>query len=262
MRQELGAGAGGGGRVYCRSRIPRRSHRWTTADAAYRRRDRRASRGHPPHRQHHIWEKESALNEPDIGASAAPHAPRPAAHAARVGRRHAGSGWSTSSGWPSWQPAGPSRWECPTRSGTAGFARSGCTMRCGTRRRRSWPSGPPARPGPPELWHGPASAAHAKAAGRDRPGRARRGAVSLVGPRRVGHGGADPLLRRLPRSGAPLRPRAPAPSWPSVCRKTRVACSAKSPAPDSSIIVKTGWPILDPTVRFWNSLVAAGSGSR
>ncbi len=26
--------------------------------------------------------------------------------------------------------------------------------------------------------------------------------------------------------------------------------------------VKTGWPILDPTVRFWNSLAAAGSGSR
>jgi hypothetical protein len=26
-------------------------------------------------------------------------------------------------------------------------------------------------------------------------------------------------------------------------------------------LIKTGWPILDPTVRFWNSL-AAGSGSR
>jgi hypothetical protein len=27
-------------------------------------------------------------------------------------------------------------------------------------------------------------------------------------------------------------------------------------------LVKTGWPILDPTARFWNSLVVAGSGSR
>ena len=26
--------------------------------------------------------------------------------------------------------------------------------------------------------------------------------------------------------------------------------------------VKSGWPLLDPTVRFWNSLVATGAGSR
>jgi hypothetical protein len=27
-------------------------------------------------------------------------------------------------------------------------------------------------------------------------------------------------------------------------------------------LIKSGWPILDPTVRFWNSLAVAGSGSR
>jgi HD superfamily phosphohydrolase YqeK len=27
-------------------------------------------------------------------------------------------------------------------------------------------------------------------------------------------------------------------------------------------LIKAGWPILDPTARFWNSLVVAGSGSR
>jgi HD superfamily phosphohydrolase YqeK len=27
-------------------------------------------------------------------------------------------------------------------------------------------------------------------------------------------------------------------------------------------IVESGWPILDPTLRFWNSLVAAGASSR
>jgi HD superfamily phosphohydrolase YqeK len=27
-------------------------------------------------------------------------------------------------------------------------------------------------------------------------------------------------------------------------------------------IVESGWPILDPTLRFWNSLVGAGAGSR
>jgi HD superfamily phosphohydrolase YqeK len=26
-------------------------------------------------------------------------------------------------------------------------------------------------------------------------------------------------------------------------------------------IVEAGWPLLEPTVRFWNSLVAAGAGS-
>jgi HD superfamily phosphohydrolase YqeK len=26
--------------------------------------------------------------------------------------------------------------------------------------------------------------------------------------------------------------------------------------------VKSGWPILDPTLRFWNSLVVTGAGSR
>jgi hypothetical protein len=27
-------------------------------------------------------------------------------------------------------------------------------------------------------------------------------------------------------------------------------------------IVRSGWPVLDPTLRFWNSLVATGASSR
>ena len=93
--------------------------------------------------------------------------------------------------------------------------------------------------------------------GRDRSRRARRGAVPLARAGRMGHGGPYALLRRLPGAGArsfarerraelaerlPLRPaRRPQARWPRTGLR---------------IWSTSGGRILDPTVRFWNSLVA------
>ncbi len=92
----------------------------------------------------------------------------------------------------------------------------------------------PSTPGPPELRHGPASAARAKSQGRDRPRRAGRRALSLDRSRRVGHGRADSLLRRLPgarpraRARVARRPR-PAPPHPAGARAPRRGAGAGRP---------------------------------
>lgn len=115
-------------------------------------------------------------------------------------------------------------------------------------------------PGSSSLWHGPASAAHAKAEGETDRGvldAVRYHSVGLAEWDMVGHilycaDYLDPartfdrdirseLARRLPQDPE------------GVLREVARARLLH--------LVKTGWPILDPTVRFWNSL-AAGSGSR
>ena len=114
-----------------------------------------------------------------------------------------------------------------------------------------------ATPGPPELRHGPASAARAKAEGEtdrgvldavryhslglaewDMVGRILYCADYLDPARAFKQAERAELARRLPDdAGAVLR---------EVAR-SRI-----------THLIQSGWPILEPTVRFWNSLAGAG----
>lgn len=119
----------------------------------------------------------------------------------------------------------------------------------------------PSTPGPPELWHGPASAAHAKAEGE-----VDRGVLDAVRYHSVGLAEWDMVGRTLYCADY-LDPDRP------FHREARAALAERFPTDPSGVLrevarsrvlhlIETGWPILDPTVRFWNSLVAAGTGSR
>ena len=115
-------------------------------------------------------------------------------------------------------------------------------------------------PGPPSLWHGPASAAHAKAQGE-----IDRGVLDAVRYHSVGLAEWD-MVGRILYCADYLDPARP------FDREARAEMADRLPRNPGGVLrdiarsrilhlVKTGWPILDPTVRFWNSLVAAGSGS-
>src|SRR5690606_8364373 len=113
-------------------------------------------------------------------------------------------------------------------------------------------------PGPPELRHGPASAARAKA-----DGETDRGVLDAVRYHSVGLAEWDMVGRVLycadflepgrdfdheaRRALAEQFPRNPRATLRDVARRRLL------------YTVKSGWPILEPTVRFWNSLVAAPS---
>jgi HD superfamily phosphohydrolase YqeK len=116
-------------------------------------------------------------------------------------------------------------------------------------------------PGPPALWHGPASAAHAKAEGE-----IDRGVLDAVRYHSVGLAEWD-MVGRILYCADYLDPER------AFDRDTRAELAERLPRDPGNVLreiarsrilhlVKSGWPILDPTVRFWNSLVAAGSGSR
>ena len=116
-------------------------------------------------------------------------------------------------------------------------------------------------PGPPELWHGPASAAHAKAQGE-----VDRGVHDAVRYHSVGLAEWD-MVGRILYCADFLDPAR------QFDREARAALAERLPRDPGGVLrevararllhhIRTGWPILDPTVRFWNSLVAAGSGSR
>ncbi len=118
-----------------------------------------------------------------------------------------------------------------------------------------------ATPGPEELWHGPASAAHAKALGE-----VDRGVLDAVRYHSVGLPEWD-MVGRILYCADFLDP------GREFDRETRAQLADRLPKDPGGVLrevarsrllhhIKTGWPILDPTVRFWNSLVAAGSGSR
>ena len=115
-------------------------------------------------------------------------------------------------------------------------------------------------PGPPSLWHGPASAAHAKAQGE-----IDRGVLDAVRYHSVGLAEWD-MVGRILYCADYLDPARP------FDREGRAELADRLPRNPGAVLrdiararilhlIKTGWPILDPTVRFWNSLVAAGSGS-
>jgi HD superfamily phosphohydrolase YqeK len=112
--------------------------------------------------------------------------------------------------------------------------------------------------GPPELHHGPASAARARAEGETD-----RGVLDAVRYHSLGLAEWDMVGRILycadylePGRGfdkerraelAELLPQDPQVVLREVARSRLVH------------IVNSGWPILDPTLRFWNSLAASGS---
>jgi HD superfamily phosphohydrolase YqeK len=116
-------------------------------------------------------------------------------------------------------------------------------------------------PGPPELRHGPASAAHARAEGEDD-----RGVLDAVRYHSLGLAEWD-MVGRILYCADYLDPGRP------FDRESRAQLAERLPANPGTVlrevararllhIVQSGWPILDPTHRFWNSLVSIGAGSR
>lgn len=116
-------------------------------------------------------------------------------------------------------------------------------------------------PGPPELRHGPASAARAKA-----DGETDRGVLDAVRYHSVGLAEWD-MVGRVLYCADFLEPGRPfEAAW-------RAELAAEFPQESTRVlrevararltyIVKSRWPILEPTYRFWNSLAAQSSGSR
>jgi HD superfamily phosphohydrolase YqeK len=116
-------------------------------------------------------------------------------------------------------------------------------------------------PGPPALWHGPASAAHAKAQGE-----VDRGVLDAVRYHSVGLAEWD-MVGRILYCADYLEP------GRDFDRAGRAELALRLPEdPDGVLrrvarlrlthIIESGWPVLEPTVRFWNSLAATGASSR
>jgi HD superfamily phosphohydrolase YqeK len=116
-------------------------------------------------------------------------------------------------------------------------------------------------PGPPELRHGAASAARARAEGEND-----RGVLDAVRYHSLGLAEWD-MVGRMLYCADYLDPGRPFDQE----RRARLADRLPSD-PGEALrevararllhIVESGWPVLEPTRRFWNSLVATGSGSR
>lgn len=116
-------------------------------------------------------------------------------------------------------------------------------------------------PGPPELRHGPASAARAKAEGEDD-----RGVLDAVRYHSVGLAEWD-MVGRILYCADYLEPGRP------FDRERRAELAARLPTDFPGVLrevararvlhlIRSGWPVLEPTRRFWNSLVLTGDGSR
>lgn len=115
-------------------------------------------------------------------------------------------------------------------------------------------------PGPPELKHGPASAARAKAEGE-----VDRGVLDAVRYHSIGLAEWD-MVGRVLYCADFLEP------GRTFDRQWRADLAAQFPRESARVLrevacarvaytVKSRWPILEPTFRFWNSLVGAGSGA-
>jgi HD superfamily phosphohydrolase YqeK len=116
-------------------------------------------------------------------------------------------------------------------------------------------------PGPLELRHGPAAAARAKAEGETD-----RGVLDAVRYHSVGLAEWD-MAGRMLYCADYLDPGRP------FGRERRAELARRLPADPRGVlrevatdrlsyIVRSGWPIPEPTYRFWNSLAAPPSGSR
>jgi len=115
--------------------------------------------------------------------------------------------------------------------------------------------------GPPELRHGPASAARAQAEGEDD-----RGVLDAVRYHSLGLAEWD-MVGRILYCADYLDPGRP------FDRERRAELAADLPLNPGAVLravararllhlIQSGWPVLEPTHRFWNSLVATGAGSR
>jgi HD superfamily phosphohydrolase YqeK len=118
-----------------------------------------------------------------------------------------------------------------------------------------WAAGTPV---PPALQHGPASAAQARAEGETD-----RGVLDAVRYHSLGLPEWD-MVGRILYCADYLEP------GRLFDRERRAALAERLPRDPGGVlrevarsrlihIVESGWPILDPTLRFWNSLVASGS---
>jgi HD superfamily phosphohydrolase YqeK len=116
-------------------------------------------------------------------------------------------------------------------------------------------------PGPPELRHGPASAARAQAEGEHD-----RGVLDAVRYHSLGLAEWD-MVGRILYCADYLDPGRP------FDRERRAKLAADLPLNPGAVLrevartrlldlIQSGWPVLEPTHRFWNSLVATGAGSR
>jgi HD superfamily phosphohydrolase YqeK len=112
--------------------------------------------------------------------------------------------------------------------------------------------------GRPELQHGPASAARARAEGEND-----RGVLDAVRYHSLGLAEWD-MVGRILYCADYLEP------GRAFDQERRAELAERLPSDPGGVlrevararllyVVKSGWPLLDPTVRFWNSLVAAGS---
>ena len=115
--------------------------------------------------------------------------------------------------------------------------------------------------GPPELRHGPASAARARAEGETD-----RGVLDAVRYHSFGLAEWD-MVGRILYCADFLEP------GRSFKREWRAELAQRLPLEPGAVlrevarsrllhIVESGWPIPEPTARFWNSLVIAGAASR
>jgi HD superfamily phosphohydrolase YqeK len=116
-------------------------------------------------------------------------------------------------------------------------------------------------PGPPELRHGPASAARARALGEDD-----RGVLDAVRYHSIGLAEWD-MVGRILYCADYLEP------GRAFQRTQRSELAQRLPTDPGGVLrevarsrlihlVESGWPIPEPTRRFWNSLVATGAGLR
>ena len=112
--------------------------------------------------------------------------------------------------------------------------------------------------GPPELRHGPASAARARAQGEDD-----RGVLDAVRYHSLGLAEWD-MVGRMLYCADYLEPGRP------FDREQRAQWAERLPSDPAGVLrevararllhlVRSGWPVLDPTQRFWNSLVGTGA---
>jgi HD superfamily phosphohydrolase YqeK len=116
----------------------------------------------------------------------------------------------------------------------------------------------PSTPGPAELRHGPASAARAKAEGE-----VDRGVLDAVRYHSIGLAEWD-MVGRVLYCADFLEPGRP------FDRERRADLARRFPQDPSGVLrevarcrltnhIANSWPVLEPTVRFWNSLVATSS---
>ena len=119
----------------------------------------------------------------------------------------------------------------------------------------------PSAPGPRDLRHGPASAARAKADGETDTRRARRRSLSLASGSPNGTWSAVSSTAPTIWSPAASRSASGAPTSPRGSRLSPRWSCGKSPRARVGHLVSSGHVLLEPTVRFWNSLVAGSSAA-